>query len=158
MQTIDLSKYDSSDSYASLVTSINLAENNTLTIDNLSHRVNVANEIILSDYNILSDYKGYLSQFCIWCECPEKYFYKPEYVAKIIYGSVDLWYLIMWFNDISSPLEFNKTKIRVFDPAKITIINKIIVSSRTDILNNHKDPELVEKNIYKKVVIRDTSI
>ena len=158
MDIINLNSYDSSDNYSSIESSLRAASDNILTIENLSHKVNFCNEFYVYDENILKQYKNYLSNFCIWLAIPENYYYKPELVAKKIYGSVDLWYLVLWFSNIPSAMEFNQDPIRVFNPSSISVLNSIINKNRKAIRWNHKFPDYLDDLTLKEVKIKDTRL
>lgn len=158
MDTIDLSRFDSSNKSATLNGSIADSKSNKLTLENLSQKINFNNEFYCYDENVLYSYKNYLSQFTVWNTLPVKYHYKPELLAKDLYGSVDLWYLIMWFNDIPSAMDFNTEKIKVFDPKYMNIINKIIENNRRNIIKNNQNPPLVENLTLKPILIKDSRI
>jgi len=153
---IDLSNYDSSKHSMTLDGSIELAKENILTISKLSEKINFDDQFITVDRNILEKYKNYLDEFCIWLALPEEYYYKPEYVAEKIYGTVDLWYLVLWMAQVPSAMEFNKEVIRVFDPSKIRVINYIINRDYDNVTYNNKNPKKVENLILQKVKIKDT--
>lgn len=155
MDTIDLSDYDSSEVYPHMIQSINNFKNNKLGLTNTSYLINFENKLLTYDENCLYRYRGLLSQNLINVKINETYYYKPELVAKKIYGTVDLSYLIMWFNDIPSVMEFNRPVVKAFNPMKFEMINTIIESERKKIIANNKEPQLVKNLIIKEVKIRE---
>jgi len=158
METIDLSRFDSTAGISNLKTQIEKSENNALTLTNISHKVNFNNEFYTYDYTALERYKGYLSQFVIKAKCPESLYYHPELVAKLIYGSIDLWYLVLMFNPIPSAAEFNLPVINIFDPNKIGHINRILSSANKDLRFNKAKPEFIEKHTLTPVRVKDTRL
>jgi len=158
MQPIDLSKFDSTAGKANINTALDRSEKNDMLLTNISHQVNFNNEFYTFDYSVLDQYKGFLSQFLIKVKCPESLYYHPEVVAKKIYGSVDLWYLIMMFNPIPSAAEFNSPVINVFDPSKIQYINRIINNYHKELRFNKADPEYVEKHVLTPVRVKDSRL
>lgn len=159
METVNLDNYDSSSEYSSMTDSIIDSKENKLSLKNLSHRINYNNEMLLYDENIFYNYKNYLTQFRIAIEIDESFYYKPELLSKEIYGTPDLWFLIMWMNDeIQSPMDFNKPIIWVFDPEYINVLNKIIESNKEKLEKNKEEPEFVEDLTLKKVLISDNRI
>jgi len=158
METINLSKFDSTAGVANINKSLEKSENNSMLLTNLSHKVNFNDEFYTFDYNILERYKGFLAQFVIKVNCPEAYYYHPEIVAKKIYGSVDFWYLVMMFNPIPSAAEFNSPVINIYDPTKISHINRIVNSYNRKLLLNKDKPEFVEKHILTPVRVKDTRL
>jgi len=158
MQTIDLSRFDSTAGIPNISRQLEKSKNNEMLLTNISHRINFNNEFCAFDYNVLEQYKGFLSQFLIKVKCPESLYYHPEIVAKKIYGSVDFWYLVMMFNPIPSAAEFNSPVINVFDPGKIEYINKIINIHYNELKFNKVDPEYVEKHVLTPVRVKDSRL
>jgi len=158
MQTIDLSKFDSTRGVSNLKKSLDKSDRNEMLLTNISHKVNFNDEFYTFDYSVLEKYKGYLSQFLIKVKCPESLYYHPEVVAKEIYGSVDLWYLVMMFNPIPSVAEFNSPVINIFDPSKISHINHIINSQQKELKFNKAEPEFIEKHVLTPVRVKDTRL
>lgn len=151
--SINLKVNDSSNQYVDMQNSINNARNNKLTLVNTSYKINYNNELVLTDENCLYRYRGLLQQYTIKYRIPEKYYYKPELVSLEVYGTVDLWYLILWMNPISSVMEFNKPVINIFDPSKFHIINEIIEKEKESIKKNNKSPKYVEDLTLKPIIV-----
>ena len=158
MQSINLSGFDSTSGISNINLSLEKSEGNDLLLTNLSHCINFNDEFYTFDYSILEKYKTYLSQFLIKVKCPESLYYHPEIVAKKIYGSVDLWYLVMMFNPIPSAAEFNSPVINIFDPAKIQYINRIINSHQKELMFNKAKPDYVEKHVLTPVKVKDSRL
>lgn len=158
MDTIDLSAYDNSDKINIIDNSIEYSKNNPLILSQISHKINYNDEFLTYDENILNSYKNYLSQFCIFLKIPEEYYYKPELVAKEMYGTVDLWYLILFFSNCPSAEEFNKSVIKIFDPAKFSVLNKLMNITKKSLSLNNKKPDKIDNLIIKKVIISDTKL
>jgi len=155
METNDLSKFDSSAKHPSLYDSINNFQNNQFGLNNFLQRINFNNEFYTTDENLLYKYKGFLGNFVKRLDCPKEFWYHPEWVSKIIYGTVDLWFLVMWFNPIASVDEFCLNKIYVFDPSRMELINHILNSNKREYTILNKNPPLIEKHILTPVKIRD---
>jgi len=157
-QPVNLSSFDSSNSQITLNNSIEHAKSNRLLLENISYKINFNNEMIMYNENILYQYKNYLKQFTLLTSCPEEFYYKPELVSYKLYGTTDLWYLVLWMAEIPSALEFNQPVIRIFNPDKIAKINKIINKHREKLSNNHEEPEFIPDLTLKTVRIRDIRI
>ena len=158
METINLSRYDSTSGNPNINDQIRKGTTNNLAISNISHKINFNNDFYIYDYNILEEYKGYLSQYVVKTKCPENLYYHPEIVAKLMYGSIDLWYLVLMFNPIPSAAEFNQPVINIFDPGKISIINSILQSKSRELKFNKLAPEFVEKHTLTPVKVKDTRL
>lgn len=158
MNVIDLSRYDSTAGVASIKTQTNNGAENSMAITNISHKINFNDEFYVYDYNILAPYKLFLSQFIVKAKCPESLYYHPELVAKLLYGSIDLWYLVMMFNSIPSAAEFTQPVIDVFDPGKIEYINLIIKDKTKELKFNKAQPDFVEKHTLTPIKIKNTRL
>jgi len=160
LDKINLSKFDSTSGYATVNRTLGKSNNNDLLLTNISHIVNFNDEFYTFDYSILDQYKNFLSRFIKKVICPKELYYHPEILAKEIYGSVDLWYLVMMFNPIPSVAEFNSPVVNVFDPAKMHHINTIINSYQKELKYNKADymkPEnKLEKHVLTPVRIKDS--
>lgn len=160
IETINLKNYDSN-SEIYLDTQITHSKTNPLVLSNISEKINYNDEFYTYDRNILLEHKVYLSQYTVTIEdLDEKYFYKPEWLAKDLYGSADLWYLVLWFNDeVPSVMEFNKKTVTVFDPEHIDIINRFIrkVSNLSED-DDADDVTYVPDLTLKEVKVKDRNL
>jgi len=158
MQPINLSRFDSTAGIANVNRSLERSNSNDLLLTNISRKINFNDDFYTFDYSVLERYKNYLSQFLIKVKCPEELYYHPEIVAKKIYGSVDLWYLVMMFNPIPSAAEFNSPVINIFDPSKIQYINNIINTHQKELKFNDAKPEYVERHVLTPVRVKDSRL
>ena len=69
------------------------------------------------------------------------YIYRPKYLSLKLYGTIDLWHLILWINDLTSATQFDKSIIYVFDPERIDILERIISIEKNRLRQNHENPE-----------------
>lgn len=145
-----LSNNDSSN-FPDLKSSIENSKENRLEIRNMSIKVNIDDKLIINDENILAKYKNLISNYLIDINITDKELYHPEYVSKRIYGTNDLWYLVLMVNNVSSMYNFSSKKIKVFDPTKIYILNEIIENNSKKLDRYKKDPIYLEDSTIKKV-------
>lgn len=105
-------------------------DNSFILTNFLKKELENSNEIIV--FNILKEkYYELLDANKILIEFDEttynKYKYKPKLLSYDLYGTIDLWYLLIIINDFKSITDFNKKQIFILSPDKInTIIVKII--------------------------------
>jgi len=98
-------------------------------IDNIKYNV----------YNVASDYIDELrAKYCIDVELTDeqltKYKYRPKLLCYDIYGSQELYYIILIINDICSIKDFVKNKIKLPTRDNMAELTKAIMNSnRTDI-------------------------
>lgn len=92
-------------------------------------------------YNILNDYLEELEAIALDVALTDeqylKYKYKPKLLAYDIYGSQELYFVILYINNIASPKEFDMKKIKM-------IKTDVLTQALSDIYNSEK--ELLENN------------
>lgn len=91
--------------YPKLDSSINNAKSNPLLLDNISNHYIFEDEVHMS-FSILRKYENILRNNLQLADFPKKYWYKPEYVSYAVYGTTDLWYLIMFVNNVYKNMDF----------------------------------------------------
>jgi hypothetical protein len=154
---IKLTSYNSAN-YTERDSELEHAQTNKLLLSNTSIKINFNNEFTTYDQSVIYNYRGYLDQFCIKIEFPEKYWYKPELISYELYGTVDLWYLILWFNDYPSAADMYGDTIRVFNPSKIPVINNIINVHKDLIESTKEEPQFCDDEILTKVKISSNRV
>lgn len=98
-------------------------------IDNIKYNV----------YNVASDYiEEIISEYCVSVELTDdqlsKYKYRPKLLCYDIYGSQELYYLILVINDICSVKDFTKNKLNLPTKSNMVELTKAIMNSnRSDI-------------------------
>lgn len=98
-------------------------------IDNIKYNI----------YNVASDYiDEIISNYCVNVELSDdqlaKYMYRPKLLCYDIYGSQELYYLILIINDICSVKDFVKKKIILPTKTNMSVITKAIMNAnRSDI-------------------------
>ena len=121
---------------------------NDLILDNINEYMDF-NGFKIPSHNILYEkYRGIILENCIKITMSEEVFnaykYRPKYLSLKLYGSTDLWHLLLWINNLTSVTQFNKKTIYVFDPDAIDIIDSIIAIESDNIkYNKEKMPTYV---------------
>lgn len=81
--------------------------------------------------NILNKYmsiiKDYFINITLTDEETSKYFYHPKKLSLDLYGTIELWFLLIKINNMTSISEFNKKKIKIFHPDHLDVLNKIMI-------------------------------
>ena len=133
--TYDYQKPESTytlDQFISCQSDANFCYNNLSFIDQIDN-------IKYNIYNVASDYiDEIISNYCKTVVLSDdqlaKYKYKPKLLCYDIYGSQELYYLILIINDICSVKDFTKKKLIL--PTKVnmpTITKAIMNANRSDI-------------------------
>lgn len=96
-------------------------------------------------YNIFMDYMDELEKISIRVRLSDdefdKYQFRPKILAYDLYGSTELYFLLMLLNKICDEKDFNSKVITIIDPTQISVVNDILIAE-TDYLNdNHFENE-----------------
>lgn len=110
----------------------------TFCYNNLSF-IDQIDNIKYNTYNVASDYIDELiSEYCVNVQLSDdeltRYKYRPKLLAYDVYGSQELYYLILIVNDMCSVKDF--VKKRIYLPTKnnmSTITSAIMNSNKSDI-------------------------
>jgi len=155
IEKIKLLAYDSSEAANEEFESIEHASENRLVLDSHSFKINFNNRFYVDDGSILYKYKELLKQYTIQIKIEKSFFYHPELVAKELYGTVDLWYLVTWFSYSTGAYDFNQEVIRVFNPKRMSIINYLLNKHAKELEANRREIPVVEDLTLQKVKIRE---
>ena len=70
----------------------------------------------------------YLIEFELHDEELQLYQFKPKSLSYKLYGTTELWALLLMINNCVSKIDFNKKKIKVLDPKNIkSFINEVLI-------------------------------
>ena len=70
----------------------------------------------------------YLIEFELHDEELQLYQFKPKSLSYKLYGTTELWALLLMINNCISKIDFNKKKIKVLDPKNIkSFINEVLI-------------------------------
>ena len=132
-----------------LVNSIDSAQNNKILLDNICNWYLFEGQIILG-FNILKKYENIFKANLLDYNMDKQYYYRPEYVCNLLYNTPDLWYLLLFVNDMSSVDDFTRDKIKVFDSNRIEIINEII-NNEKELISTKEEPRYIRKHFLKNL-------
>lgn len=133
--------------YESLTKSITHAKGNKFTLDNISNWYIFEDQMVMS-FSLLRKYEQVIRNLAIELKIDKDYFYKPEYVSFALYGTTDLWYLLLFLNNMKNVDEFNKEVIKVISPEKVDIFNRLIGEEYKRLYKREK-PKPISKHILK---------
>lgn len=82
--------------------------------------------------NTMSAYRYFLDPYLIEFELHDEelqlYQFKPKSLSYKLYGTTELWALLLMINNCVSKIDFNKKKIKVLDPKSIkSFINEVLI-------------------------------
>ncbi len=109
--------------------------------------------IVMNGDCILDKYQKSLDQFKISREFTKEEFvlyqYNPKALSYELYGTTELWFLILRANNMYSPIEFTKNPCSVYTGDIINTLNEII-NIESDVINMNSDEVI---NISKDFVL-----
>lgn len=80
--------------------------------------------------NALDSYMDFLIDICVDAKLNEDeydiYCQNPKLLSKKLYGTMDLWYILLRVNRCSSPFNFKSKTVKVMHPDKLDVINRIL--------------------------------
>lgn len=65
-----------------------------------------------------------------------KYRFKPKLLSKDLYGSKDLYYLLIRLNNIYTVIEFDFKEVKVFNTNIVSLLNEIMVLESENYIEN----------------------
>lgn len=87
-------------------------------------------KIIVNESSIIDKYKDELEENKRMVEFTTKEYYRYKYNPKLlsydVYGTTELWFMILLANELYTITEFDMRKVCLFDSAIITKINHMI--------------------------------
>jgi hypothetical protein len=92
--------------------------------------------------NIISDYRDYFDELLEEIDLDPKYHYQPMKFAEDTYGTPDLYFMVLYFANLTSLLDFNVPKIKILPASKIDIFLKLLTKYKNDIKANRESPDV----------------
>ena len=104
--------------------------------------VNKATKILYPEHNIIYDYLKELKSSTVTCELTDgeylKYRYNPKLLAYDIYGSAELYFVILAINGMCSFKDFNKKKIKLLYKQDMTDFLTAIYNAESDYISKNR--------------------
>jgi len=115
---------------SNIVDNIERDKQNEISIRGIAREINFKNALVIQDpFTIIKENRttlfneGNLMDFVI----PEERAYRPEAISELIYGTPDLWYIILMVNKLFHFRELKPNlKIKVLSPEHLTNISTMI--------------------------------
>ena len=128
------------DQFIACQSDTNFCYNNLSFIDQIDN-------IKYNTYNVASDYLDeIISEYCVNVELSDdqlsKYKYRPKLLCYDVYGSQEIYYLILILNDICSVKDFTKKKIKLPNKSNMTKICKAIINSNRSDIQKYNDANI----------------
>lgn len=132
---------------------IKSAEKNTNTYSALSKAVNFNGVIIQDPQTIFHKYRELFEANLVEIELDRKYHHKPELIARQYYGTTDLWWMVLWVNNMVHHYEFDLPKVKIVDLGLSKQIGQIINANVKILKKNKAEVETIsDLTIYPVIV------
>ena len=109
----------------------------------------VENPLIYAEHNVIYDYEDELKRLCQNVEMTDselnKYKFKPKLLSYDLYGSTELYFVILFINNIYNIKDFNRKNIKLIKKADmISILESIYNAEENYISSNRSNIEYIE--------------
>lgn len=115
----------------------------TLSYDSFCflNRINDNQKII--SFNVLNDYVDEISQMAVLVELDDteyiKYKYKPKLLSYDVYGDTELYFIILYLNNIYSVKDFDFKKIKLLKKETLEFILSSIYNAEKKYIEEYND-------------------
>lgn len=130
---------------------------NSLTTDNTSLKAEVGGRVFATSNILSGKYRGVIFENSFELSLDddklfEMYRFKPKLLSMRLYGTTDLWHMILWLNNMTSASQFSRRKIIVFNPDSMDVLNRIVEKERLPLLRNRENPDrpIVDEVIFRR--------
>jgi len=139
-----------SGSHALIQECIDADKENPASIANNVLKMNYEGVMVVHQSHALGDYANIVAANLVDATISESSFYHPERVSKEVYGTTDLWWLVLFCNNMSSIFDFNKKSVRLFDPARVSLLARLLSFGSERASKNNANPPLVKDITLKR--------
>jgi hypothetical protein len=150
-----MGSYDSSN-LPTLRDSVGHSLGNKLNLSNVSLKVSYQG-VVFDDLNVLRRYEEYVLGNLIEIRVDVSAAnFRPEVVSRDVYGTTDLWWLVLWSGGFPSKVDFDLSDgkpIKVFNPDLIGTLNAIVEKSKKELSASRSAPPIAEAMSLIKVII-----
>ena len=103
---------------------------------------NVSNPILYAEHNVIYDYEEEFKKVSLDVEMTNeelnKYIYKPKLLSYDLYGSTELYFVILFINGIYDIKDFNKRNIKLLKKDTMKEILEAIYNAEQDYINANR--------------------
>jgi hypothetical protein len=94
-------------------------------------------------YNVLSDYIYELKKMCKTINLSDEEYYtyrfRPKLLADYLYGNGELYFIILWLNDLWSVKDFNSRTVKLISKTDLANALSSINSSEKSFINSYNE-------------------
>jgi len=124
--------------------SIANSKRNVIIYSEVSLKHYVDGVLIQSPVTVFEKYLPILKQNSVFITISNDNFYHPEFTAKRLYGTSDLWWLLLMLNNMSSHKEYNKREILALQVDQKTLISDILELEKRNLIRSKETPLVIE--------------
>ena len=128
---------------SSLEEFIGFKQKTTISYNNLSFLEKLDDNRTFAVWNVLSDYQEELDKIATEVTLSNKefrkYIYNPKLLAYDIYGSTELFFIILFMNGICSAKEFNMQTIKLLRVNELTEFIEMIYNANKKDISAYND-------------------
>lgn len=119
----------------------------TISFEQLSFLDKTDSDVVMITYNILNDYKDEIDSLTVTINLSDeeflKYCYKPRLLSYDVYGDTEMFFIILFINNICSVKDFNKRKIKMLRKSHMEdVLSLIHNSEKYNIIKNRNKIEI----------------
>lgn len=122
---------------------INDGRRNQYNIKNCSIMTRIGDDLLNIGGVVFDKYIDFIKantvQVKLTLEEQNTYKYNPKKLSLLLYGTEELWFLILRLNNVGSEIEFKPKKVSLLDPSQLDLLNKILIVNDDLITQNHEE-------------------
>lgn len=100
------------------------------------------NKLIVNTTSLANKYYDYILDTVVTVSLTDseymKYRFQPKMFCNDMYGTTELWSLLLKVNNFTSISEFDSKKIKVFGTRIFNVLNEILINEENNILENRE--------------------
>lgn len=122
---------------------------NRITVSNFSNWYDYEGTLLVG-FPLLRKYENILKTNLQEITLDRKYWYRPEYLSYALYETTDLWYVILFVNDMLGPLDFKTPTVKVPNTALVSVISQLVTDEGNGISDRFR-PTPIRQNFLKRL-------
>ncbi len=119
---------------------ITASKTNEMTLQTTSLLSKVSSNVVFAFSNVMDKYKSVIEPQLVKIKLNDdeykKYKYNPHRLSLDLYGTTELWFMLLKFNKIMTSADFTLYEFYILHPENLETINRILI----------KESEFIEAN------------
>jgi hypothetical protein len=137
--------------FADVAECVKHSHDNPITIGNISKKILFKGGFIMDEpHYILYEYRQLFMNSKTERDLPIEHMFRPKAVSEFVYGTPDLWYLILLASGLTHKRQLIGPKVSYVDPGKLGQI-MMIINKRSDEL---KATRINPTNVMDRTLVR----